>query len=124
MANETPTPAQIEVVARHLQGERKGKIAKDMHLSRNTVTRILSDAQVEQIHAETKAILLNGSQGAAKQIIKQAAKDHNVGFELLDRLNILAKQREGGAQTQVNVALGFEGMAAPYAKENKEKAEE
>jgi len=123
MGSETPGPTQIAVLARHLNGERNNKIAEDLGISPNTVSRILSDGQVERIHAETKSILLRGSQGAAKRIIKVAAKDHNVGFELLDRLNILAKPREGAA-TQVNVALGFEGMAAPYAKESKEKAEE
>jgi predicted transcriptional regulator len=119
MGSEIKPSAQTEVIARHLTGDTNTKIAKDMSIARNTVARILSDAQVTQLAEETKSILLNGSPRAAKRIIIAAAKDHSVGFELLDRLNILVKQRENGAATQVNVALGFEGMAAPYIKEEK-----
>jgi hypothetical protein len=119
VATEISEPVKGAIIAEYLTGETKSNICRNLKVSRPTIIKVLNEAEIDEYVRKTKSILMSGSPLAAQRIVKEAAKDHNVAFELLDRQGILIKQRENGAATQVNVALGFEGMAAPYVKEEK-----
>jgi plasmid maintenance system antidote protein VapI len=114
MSSTTSLPAQVEVVTKHLSGATNTQIAKDLQMSRNTVSRILAESEIEQITQETKAILLTALPHSAETIARAVRKSPQHAWELLDRTGVMPK-REGESQ-QINVGLNFDSMPSPFKK--------
>lgn len=109
MSAETSEPVKARVIAARLEGDTKLQISKDLGLSKPTVYKILSEAQVDRIAAETRCELISGTLGAAKRIVKDAKKNTGTAFEYLDRMGILTKRAESTG-SNVNIGVNFEGL--------------
>jgi hypothetical protein len=103
MPAKTPFPVQAEVLVQHLTGASKTEIAKDLGLGRNTVCRILDESEIEQLHMQSKSILLNALPDSAETIARAVRKSPAHAWELLDRTGVMPKT--SGEAPSLNVAI-------------------
>jgi hypothetical protein len=109
MSSTTSLPAQVEVITKHLSGATNTQIAQDLQMSRNTVSRILAESEIEQITLEAKSILMGALPDSARTIAEDVKKSVSTAWELFDRTGIMPK-REYGNNQQINIGLISEGL--------------
>jgi predicted transcriptional regulator len=102
MASSTSFPVKANVVIGHLQGDSMTQIAKDLGITRQTVSKIIEESEVNDLFAEGKSILLRAIPDSARTVAEAVKKDANHAFELLDRSGAFPKNRES---TNVNIAM-------------------
>ena len=85
------------------------QISKDLGMSRNTITKILDESEIEHITQETKGILLNALPDSARTIAHKVKKNSTDAWELLDRTGVMPKNF-GEQSTNIAVGLQFEGL--------------
>lgn len=107
MPSNKPPAVQAAVVAKSIAGESKSQIAEDLGIARNTVTQILSDAELNDL-------VLQGKTGIYRLIPKsvralEMALDKGDTGEakiILRSVKILQNEAEMSAGMSVNVNLG------------------
>jgi hypothetical protein len=109
MAAKTPPVKETEVIAQRLLGKPKARIARELALNVDTVTRILDSAQVDALSNEAKSILVAALPDSARTIAKSVKKSSRDAWELLDRTKVLPKTGDE-TRTSIGVAINFDGM--------------
>src|SRR3982074_1722666 len=109
MAARTPPAKETEVIAQRLLGKPKARIARELALNVDTVTRILDSAQVDALSDEAKSILLGALPDSARTIAKSVKNSSRDEWELLDRTRVLPKAADQ-PQTSIGIGINFDGM--------------
>ena len=111
---EAGLPVQAEVLTKHLAGASKTQIAQEMRMSRNTVTKILDESEIDRITQESKSILLSALPDSAHCIARAVRKSPQHAWELLDRTGVLPKS--SGESQQINIGVMTEGLPTLHAE--------
>lgn len=101
-----PPSVQAAVVAKSLAGESKSQIAEDLGIARNTVYKILSDAQLSDLVLEGKS----GVYGLIPKAVKafEHALDKHKTPEatlILRATGVLPQEQEGGSGVTLNFGV-------------------
>lgn len=100
------------VIAQRLAGKSKSKIARDLHISRPTVRRILAEPEIatllEDAKAKTYALLDDATEACRWQLRKK--HNGNIGLELLKGVGILRSVEDSKGTTLKVLILNAQSM--------------
>lgn len=107
MPSNKPPAVQAAVLAKRMNGDSKRQIAEDLEISRNTVTRILTDTELTQVVAEGKTGIYRLIPKAVKAFEHALDKNRTSEAELILRSTGVLPQEQvvGGSSTTVNLGV-------------------
>lgn len=100
------------VIAKHLSGDSNSQIARDLEVSRPTVIRILSEAEIDSFVQGGKASLIELIPTAVKTYGTALGSDPDRAESFLERLKVLPGKESGGNVT-LNNFIGIGSLPRP-----------
>lgn len=113
-----PPLVQASVISRRAAGHTKTQIAQALKMSRNTITKILTESEIDQRVQESRSLVLESAPEVTRGIIKEAVKSADFGLRLLRSFGVMPAESnsESGLNFQVNI-----GEGSSFTPVNKEK---
>jgi hypothetical protein len=108
-----PKAVQAAVFVKRAAGESKRKIAKDLEISRNTVTAILDDTELNQFVERGKSIIFAAIPDAAIMYTKGAKEKFEHSESMLERLKVIPTRDAGNSGLTLNNFIGIGNLRRP-----------
>jgi hypothetical protein len=100
-------PVKAAVIAKHLAGKNNAEIAREVGISRPTIIKILSEAEMGQMATEAKSNLFGAIPDAVRCYSEAVGMDAERAESFLERMKILpGKEPSGGVAINNFIGLG------------------
>jgi len=106
MPSNKPPAVQAAVIAKSMNGDSKSQIAQDLSIARNTVTRILEDAELSELARAGKTSLYELIPKSIKAFEHALDKHKTAEATIVLRATGVLPQEQSEAGMSVNVNLG------------------
>lgn len=104
---------QGAVIAKHLTGASKSQIARDLRIGRNTVYRILSEAEMNTFVEQGKSAMFELIPDAIAAYGTGVKADRVVAESHLERMKVLPVKETSAGGGTINNFIGIGSLARP-----------